>query len=378
MKSKVSRRDFVRTSATVGVAAGLITDSRLTGFAQAKPSRPTVVSSANGLRATAKAMELIRAGKDTLDAVVAGVNIVEDDPKDMSVGYGGLPNEEGVVELDASVMHGPTRRAGAVASLRHIKNPSNVAKLVLERTDHLLLVGEGALRFALAHGFEKQELLTPESRAVWLRWKESHSDRDAWGPGLSAPDTPAQGLIDYKGRMKPEEFLALAEEIVARPPTGTINCIAVNERGDISGTTTTSGLAFKIPGRVGDSPLIGCGLFVDNEVGAAGSTGRGEECIKINASHTIVEMMRRGMSPTDACLEACKRIAATYNGNRAKLSKFNINFYALNKNGEHGGAALWGFSINSRGQRRRGTYAVHDGRENKLHELAYLYELPDK
>jgi N4-(beta-N-acetylglucosaminyl)-L-asparaginase len=378
MKSKVTRRDFVRTSAGVGIAAGLITDSRLTGFAQTNPQRPVVVASANGLSATAKAMEMIGAGKDTLDSVVAGVNIVEDDPKDMSVGYGGLPNEEGVVELDASVMHGPTKRAGAVASIRNIKNPSKVAKLVMERTDHLLLVGEGALRFALAHGFEKQELLTAESRAIWLRWKETHSDRDAWGPGLSAPDTPAQGLLDYKGSMKPEQLLALADEIIFRPPTGTINCIAVNGRGEISGTTTTSGLAFKIPGRVGDSPLIGCGLFVDNEVGAAGSTGRGEECIKINASHTIVEMMRRGMSPTDACLEACKRVANTYNGNRTKLSKFNINFYALNKNGQYGGAALWGYSLTSRGERRRGMYAVHDGRENKLRELAYLYEIPDR
>ncbi|HXG90915.1 MAG TPA: N(4)-(beta-N-acetylglucosaminyl)-L-asparaginase [Blastocatellia bacterium] len=377
MKSKLTRRDFVRTTTTAGIAAGLITDSRLT-FAQSKPSRPLVVSSANGLRATEKAMEMIRAGKDTLDAVIAGVNIVEDDPKDMSVGYGGLPNEEGVVELDASVMHGPTKRAGAVASIRYIKNPSKVAKLVMERTDHLLLVGEGALRFALAHGFEKQELLTPESRAIWLRWKETMSDRDAWGPGLASPDTPSQSILDYKGDMDPRELLALADEIIAHPITGTINCIAVNERGDISGTTTTSGLSFKIPGRVGDSPLIGCGLFVDNEVGAAGSTGRGEECIKINGAHTVVEMMRRGMSPTDACMEAVKRVANNYNNNLDKLRKVSINFYALNKNGEYGGATLWGYSTNTRGERRRGQYAVHDGRENKLHDLAYLYESPDK
>jgi N4-(beta-N-acetylglucosaminyl)-L-asparaginase len=377
---KLGRRDFVRTGALASFTAGLAGGAPIGSFAQQKGSRPLVVSSANGLRANAKAMEMIRAGADTLDAVVAGVNIVEDDPKDMSVGYGGLPNEEGDVELDASVMHGPTKRAGAVASLRYIKNPSKVAKLVLERTDHLLLVGEGALRFALAHGFKKEDLLTEESRAVWLKWKETMSDKDAWGPGLAAPDgvDPNQSFL-YDGPMRREEILALADQIIAHPPTGTINCIAVNSRGDISGTTTTSGLAFKIPGRVGDSPIIGAGLFVDNEVGAAGSTGRGEENIKINGAHTIVEMMRRGMSPTDACLEACKRVSNSYNGNMKKLRTFSINFYALNKSGEYGGAALFGYSaVNKKGERKRNQYAVHDGRENKLRDLAYLYESPDK
>lgn len=376
MTAKITRRSFVRSSALVGVAAGLGGNASPTGFSQSKASRPVVVASANGLAATAKAMEMIRAGADTLDAAIAGVNIVEDDPKDMSVGYGGLPNEEGDVELDASVMHGPTKRAGAVASLRHIKNPSKVAKLIMDRTDHLLLVGEGALRFALAHGFKKEELSTPESRAIWLRWKERHSDKDGWGPGLASPDTP-QTSSYYDGVMKEAELLALADKIIASPPTGTINCIAINERGDISGTTTTSGLAFKIPGRVGDSPLIGCGLFVDNEVGAAGSTGRGEECIKINGAHTVVEMMRRGMSPTDACLEAIKRIADNYNRNMAKLSRFNISFYALNKKGEFGAASLFGLRETEKG-RRPNQYAVHDGRVNKLHDVAYLYDVPQK
>jgi N4-(beta-N-acetylglucosaminyl)-L-asparaginase len=376
---KLGRRDFFRTSALASITAGLAGGAPLRGFAQSKGSRPLVVSSANGLRATSKAMEMIRAGADTLDAVVAGVNIVEDDPKDMSVGYGGLPNEEGDVELDASVMHGPTKRAGAVASIRYIKNPSKVAKIVMERTDHLLLVGEGALRFALAHGFKKEDLLTEESRAVWLKWKETMSDKDAWGPGLTAPDgvDPNQSFF-YDGPMKRDEIIALADRIIAHPPTGTINCIAVNERGDISGTTTTSGLAFKIPGRVGDSPIIGAGLFVDNEVGAAGSTGRGEENIKINGAHTIVEMMRRGMSPTDACLEACKRVSNSYNGNMKKLRTFSINFYALNKSGEYGGGALWGYSVNKKGERKRVQYAVNDGADNKLHDIAYLYESPDK
>ncbi len=377
MKTNVTRRDFFRTSAVAGLGARLFDGLSPFRFGQSKGSRPLVVSSANGVRATAKAMQMIREGKDTLDAVVAGVAIVEDDPKDMSVGYGGLPNEDGVVELDASVMHGPTKRAGAVASIQRIKNPAQVAKLVMERTDHVLLVGPGALRFALAHGFKDQELLTDEARIVWLRWKERMSDDDSWGPGLAAPPDPKQSRL-YDGTPIRAELLALAEEYIAHPPTGTINCMAINELGDISGTTTTSGLFHKLAGRVGDSPLIGCGLFVDNEVGAAGSTGRGEECIKINGSHTVVEMMRRGMSPTDAALEACKRVAANYNNDKAKLKKFSIEFYALNKNGEHGAAGLWGYSVSARGDRKRNQYAVNDGKENKLQDIAYLYESPDK
>jgi len=349
----MSRRRFVEAAV---VAAGLGS-----GGAEAAGARPLVIASFNGLAATAKAMEKLRSGADTLDAVVAGVNLVEDDPSDLTVGYGGLPNEEGEVELDASVMHGPTRRAGAVASLRHIKNPSLVAKLVMERTDHLLLVGEGALRFALAHGFEKQNLLTPQARTVWLRWKETMSDRDAWGPGLAT--APPRAARDPQ--------IAWADRIIASRPTGTINCLAVDGRGDISGVTTTSGLAFKLPGRVGDSPLIGCGLFVDNEVGAAGSTGRGEECIKINGAHTIVEAMRRGTSPTEACREAVQRVAATYGNDRATLAKFNIKFYALNKAGAHGAVALWGTYNGQTSQ-----YAVNDGQTNRLLDMGYLYPAP--
>ena len=377
MKIKLTRRDFFRSGAFAGVSARLFGGLAPITFAQSRGARPLVIASANGLRATAKAMEMIRAGKDTLEAVVAGVAIVEDDPKDMSVGYGGLPNEDGVVELDASVMHGPTKRAGAVASIQRIKNPAQVAKLVLERTDHVLLVGPGALRFALAHGFKDQELLTDEARIVWLRWKERMSNDDSWGPGLAAPPDPKQSKL-YDGTNVRAELLALADEYIAHPPTGTINCIAINERGDISGTTTTSGLFHKLAGRVGDSPLIGCGLFVDNEIGAAGSTGRGEECIKINGAHTVVEMMRKGMSPTEAALEACKRVSANYNNDKAKLKKFGIEFYAMNKDGQHGAAGLWGYSVDSRGERKRSQYAVHDGKENKLHDIAFLNEAPDK
>src|SRR5437867_4075421 len=216
MKIRVTRRDFFRTSAVAGLGARFFGGWTPVSFAQAKGSRPIVVSSANGLRATAKAMQMIREGKDTLDAVVAGVAIVEDDPKDMSVGYGGLPNEDGVVELDASVMHGPTKRAGAVASIQRIKNPAQVARLVMERTDHVLLVGPGALRFALAHGFKDQELLTDEARIVWLRWKERMSDDDSWGPGLAAPPDPKQSRL-YDGTPIRAELLALADEYIAHP-----------------------------------------------------------------------------------------------------------------------------------------------------------------
>lgn len=378
MKIKLTRRDFFRTGAVAGLGARLFGGSLPITFAQSKGARPLVVASANGLRATAKAMEMIRGGADTLDAVVAGVAIVEDDPKDMSVGYGGLPNEDGVVELDASVMHGPTKRAGAVASLQRIKNPAQVAKLVMERTDHVLLVGPGALRFALAHGFKDQDLLTDEARIVWLRWKERMSEDDSWGPGLASPNPSHRQTNLLNEDPARAELIALADEYIAHPPTGTINCIAINERGEISGTTTTAGLFHKLAGRVGDSPLIGCGLFVDNEVGAAGSTGLGEECIKINGAHTVVEMMRKGMSPTEGALEACKRVAANYNNDMAKLKKFNIDFYALNKKGEYGAATLWGYTVNTRGERRRNQYAVNDGKENKLHDIAYVYESPDK
>jgi N4-(beta-N-acetylglucosaminyl)-L-asparaginase len=377
----LKRRDFIQLTGMAGVA-GLSAPS-LAGESSAstpQPSRPVVISSANisraptgeefngGILCISKAMEIIKKGGDTLDAVVAGVNIVEDDPRDNSVGYGGLPNEEGDVELDASVMHGPTRRAGAVASLRYIKNPSQVAKLVLERTDHILLVGEGALRFALKQGFKKEELLTEPSRLAWLAWKEGLNPSDAWGPSPLKTARSGSGKVSQSGLSREE--IALNEwiaETLHNRPTGTINCLAVDANGDISGVTTTSGLAWKIRGRVGDSPLIGCGLYVDNEVGAAGSTGRGEECIYINGAHTVVENMRRGMSPTDASMDAIKRVAARYGNNQEELRKFNINFYAVNKRGEYGAAVLWKVA-------RGGRFAVHDGREAKIVESAFLFE----
>lgn len=320
----------------------------------AKGPRPVIISSPNGLKHLDAGMAVLKKGGDPLDAVLAVVTRVEDDPNDNSVGYGGLPNEDGEVELDASLMHGPTRRAGAVGSLRKIKNPSLVARVVMERTNHVFLVGEGALRFAQDEGFEPMNLLTEKSRTAWLAWKATSSKN--WRPGLDSPEwkQTLAALLDTPEKRAWQEWL---HEVVTYPPTGTINCLAVNEKGDISGTTTTSGLAWKIAGRVGDSPIIGAGLYVDNDVGAAGSTGRGEENIKIAGGHTIVEMMRKGMSPTDACLEALHRVVRNYSFDPSRLQQFYLIFYALNKDGAHGAASLW--ENYPTGERM--TYAVHDG-----------------
>lgn len=381
-KDSVGRRDFIRNTALAGLSVPLLGAETPAASPQAKAlgqARPVVISSANinpqpnggvfngGLECVGKAMQILKSGGDTLDAVVAGVNIVEDDPRDNSVGYAGLPNAEGEVELDSSVMHGPSSRAGSVAGLRYIKNPSKVAKLVLERTDHIMLVGEGALRFALAHGFKKEDLLTEDSRKIWMKWKEGMSDDDTWGPSKKHPHPASASSKKTASLNLSREEVAFnnwAEDIIRRRPTGTINCLAVNADGDISGVTTTSGLAWKIPGRVGDSPIIGAGLYVDNEVGAAGSTGRGEENIFICGGHTIVENMRRGMSPTEAALDALKRISHRYGDDPAELAKFSISFYAVNKAGEYGAASLW----------QGGKFAVHDGKQAKILDTAFLYE----
>ncbi len=350
MKSKVSRRDFIKTGA--GLAAASLVAPAGRGRAQTVPAAASplvVVASGNGLQATAKAMSLLKGGADPLDAVIAGVNIVEDDPKEHGVGYGGLPNEEGVVELDASVMYGPTHTAGAVASLRNIKNPSKVARLVMERSDHVLLVGEGALKFALAHGFQEEDLLTDEAREIWLRWKENLSDRDNWFPPEKKRETLNAALQSLR-------------------PTGTINCLARDASAVLAGVTTTSGLAWKLPGRVGDSPIIGAGLYVDNEVGAAGSTGLGEANLLTCASFNIVAFMEKGLTPEEACLRELEKIAA-----KAKLQPrrheadgrpaFGLSFYAISKKGAYGSASMF----------EGAQYAVNDGRENKLVPTAYLF-----
>lgn len=355
MVISIKRRDFLKTATAAGVTALVGDKLSALGQLQAQTQsavKPVVISSANGLMATAKAMEMIQQGADALDAVIAGVNIVEDDPNDNSVGYGGLPNEEGVVELDASVMHGPSGRGGAVASICNIKNPSKVAKMVMDRSDHVLIVGEGALKFAKAHGFKEENLLTESSREIWLKWKENLSAEDDWLPphDIESKDI-GEGLKSYLRNH------------------GTINCDAIDLKGNISGVTTTSGLAFKIPGRIGDSPILGAGLYVDNEVGAAGSTGRGEANLLSCSSVMIVEYMRQGKSPEQACLMACERIASHTKERRLlndqNRPKFNVNFYAINKKGEYGGAAIWS------GPR----YAINTGeKQSRLMECAYLFK----
>jgi N4-(beta-N-acetylglucosaminyl)-L-asparaginase len=370
-----SRRKFFLTSLASSAIAGagkLLAGASPANAAIARaaalaPSgkRPLIISSTNGLHALDKGMDILKKGGDTLDAVIAAVTVVEDDPNDTSVGYGGLPNEEGEVELDASCMHGPTGRAGSVASVRRIKNVARLAQTVMQKTNHVMIVGEGARRFAVAEGFEDQNLLTDSTRKIWLAWKASSSLN--WRPGIDSPEWKDHISAIFDG--DPEQ-IAFAERVIARPPTGTIPCMAVDEKGDISATTTTSGLAWKIPGRVGDSPIIGAGCCVDNEVGAAGSTGKGEENIKISGGHTIIEMMRKGMSPQDACLEAMHRVAHNYKNDKTKLSTFHIFFYALNKDGVHGAASLW----NNAYSKKAATYAVHDGTEAKLVKCAPLFD----
>ena len=344
MSSHLIRREFLKV-ASATLAGGAITQGWTRAQSAAPAVLPVVISSANGMKATARAMEILKGGGKPLDGVIAGVNIVEDDPNDNSVGYGGLPNEDCEVELDASVMDGLTCRCGAVAALKYIKNPSKVARLVMERTDHILLVGDGALDFAIKMGFQKENLLTEDSRKKWLEWRSNLSATDAW---LSEEQegTPFGAVIKHYG---------------------TINCLAVDSAGNVAGTTTTSGLAWKIAGRVGDSPIIGAGLYVDNEIGAAGSTGRGEANIKVCGAHTVIELMRQGKTPEQACIETLERVVKTTKEkrllNKEGRPNFQLNFYAVTKRGEFGAAALY-----------PSRFCVNTGTESKLVNSAHLFE----
>jgi N4-(beta-N-acetylglucosaminyl)-L-asparaginase len=387
IKNDWSRRQFFLTTVAGGIAASTrklfgsaspeITPAPHTASSAAEamqaatsaPTRPMIICAANGFKHLDDGMAVLKSGGDTLDAALAVVTKVEDDPEDDSVGYGGLPNEDGVVELDASVMHGPTRKAGSIASIQKIKNPSLVAKAVMQKTNHLMIVGDGALRFAVDEGFQPMNLLTDRSRLAWLAWKASTAEN--WRPGLDSPEWKEKmaTLLDTPER---QTWAAHIEDVVNHPPTGTINCLAVNEKGDISGTTTTSGLAWKIAGRVGDSPIIGAGLYVDGDVGGGGSTGRGEENIKISGGHTIVEMMRQGKSPKDACLEALARVVRNYSIDKTRLKKFHLLFYAMNKDGAHAGASLWATTPSG----HRFSYAVHDGTKAQLLPCTPFFDQP--
>jgi N4-(beta-N-acetylglucosaminyl)-L-asparaginase len=343
--TKLNRREFVQTTTAAAAAAAV----PKTMFAQAptmmspKSAKPVVVSSANGNKfknggtktCVETAYERITAGGDVLDALIAGVNIVELDPLDDSVGYGGLPNAEGVVQLDSCCMHGPKKRAGGVAEIEGVRTPSKVAQLVMDDTDHHLLVGKGAQEFARSMGFKiEDDLNTENSRSKWLEWKRRTDPLHYLSPKERqiayhkvAMDMVAEGLID------PVHYY------------GTINCDGVNAKGEICGVTTTSGLAWKIPGRAGDSPILGAGLYVDGDVGAAGSTGRGEANLYNLCSFFIVEEMRRGAHPKDAGMAALKRVAANTIEKRLlndrKQPNFGLNFYILNAKGEYAGVSMY-------------------------------------
>jgi len=389
----MKRRDFLSglaiTSATLATAQA----TKGTVLAQTKDNlqvpraasaKNILICSHNGYQYIDAGFEKLRSGADTLESAITVVSGPENDPNDDSVGYGGLPNEEGVVELDACCMHGPTRRAGAVGGVRDIKNVASVARAVMEHTGHVMLVGEGATRFAVAMGFPKQDLLTEHSRKIWLLWKETHSNQDWWGPGLSDPNWKPPVPLTADVQEQPSHIqkmyaaaadLGIAEQDrmdaihkVLFPPTGTINCSALNEKGEMSSVTTTSGLAWKLPGRCGDSPIIGAGCYCDQDIGAAGTTGNGEENIKVVGAHTIVENMRRGMSPEEAGLDALRRISRNYNNDMTKLSYLGMIFYILRRDGQYACVSLW-----SNGSEKARQFTVHDG--TKRSETAkFLYE----
>src|SRR5947208_9486411 len=278
---------------------------------------------------------MIAGGADVLDALIAGVNIVELDPEDNSVGYGGLPNAEGVVQLDSSCMHGPRKRAGAVACIEGVRTPSKVAQLVMDTTDHVLIVGKGAQEFARNMGHKiEDDLNTEKSRGLWLEWKRRTDPEHYLDPKKRAQAWYDAGLqMVREGLIDPEHYW------------GTINCDGVSAKGEICGVTTTSGLAWKIPGRVGDSPILGAGLYVDGAVGAAGSTGRGEANLYNLSSFFIVEAMRRGAHPKDAGMEALQRVVANTVEKRLLNDRghpnFGLNFYALNAKGEYAGVSMY-------------------------------------
>ena len=315
----IDRRKFIKSLSSLGISLPLLRAKSFTDTAQNKKMNNPIILCSRGKDWAEDVLkpgwDILRKNGSLLDAIEKSANVTELDPRDTSVGYGGLPNEDGVVQLDASIMYGPNHNCGSVAALEGIKTPSSVARLVMERTDHIHLVAEGAQNFARMHGFKIENLLTESTRKIWVKWKENLSDKDDYFP-------PAGGNYDQERT------------------TGTINILAVDKNSDIAGITTTSGLAWKIPGRVGDSPIIGAGLYLDNEVGAVAATGRGEEMIRSCGSFLGVELMRNGRSPQEACEDVCKRII-DINGGPSKVD-FNDKIVALSKSGEVGCAAIRG------------------------------------
>lgn len=340
----ISRRDFVASSSSVAAGLALGGPGLLPlpqPFGASVVAPPVVIASSNGIRGVKVAYDRILAGEDTLDAIIAGVNIQELDPEDQSVGLGGLPNADGVVQLDASCMHGPTRRAGAVGCLEDIATPSLVAKAIMDYTDHIMLVGDDAKKFAVSMGFKTQNLLTEKTRQDWLRWKARLNPNDAW--------------LDHD------------DDVKIKFTTGTINMNAVNAAGDLSSVTTTSGMAWKVPGRVGDSPIIGAGQYCDNTVGAAGSTGRGEANIKVCGAFLAVEQMRQGKSPEQALLHVVERVIAMTESRLLSDNGrpyFDLDFYAVRKDGTFAGVSCY----------EGGNFAVCDSAGARIVTSAYLFK----
>ncbi len=355
----ISRRDFLERSAAIA-AAGLVPRALsadeagswaelpapdVVSSANAFRARPVVIASSNGIRGVKVAFDKMAAGEDPLDAAIAGVNIQELDPNDQSVGYGGLPNEDGVVQLDASCMHGPTKRAGSVACLEDIATPSLVAKAVMDYTDHVMLVGKGAKRFAQAMGFKEQNLLTEKSRQDWMRWKSRLNKGDAW--------------LDHDDDLK------------IKFTTGTINMNAVTAAGDIGSVTTTSGRSWKLDGRIGDSPIIGAGQYCDNLVGAAGSTGRGEACIKVCGAFLAVEFMRQGMTPEQSLMKVAERVIAMTEKrllNDKGRPLFDLDFYAVSKDGRYAGVSAYEGS----------DFAVCDEKGARVEKSGFLFKRSER
>jgi N4-(beta-N-acetylglucosaminyl)-L-asparaginase len=429
MPSMTTRRDFLSLSALTAGGLGLNADAWAQTAEAVKqmkpPAKPVIVTRVTGDNTIQEAYQSLLDGADTLDAVHHICLGRENDPKDHSVGLGGLPNEEGVVELDSCCMHGPSRSAGSVGGVQNIKNVCLVARKVYEHTGHVMLVAKGAERFANDLGFPSENLLTDDARKIWMLWKENNSQMDWWGPGLTSPQwkDPFAGRpvpkpsIDLHGlssnqqpdsaspQSKPDALTGIvprhptpewaetirvraqklaqmaadlgiapadrtyAVEQVLWPTTGTIHVSVVNPKGEISGATTTSGLAWKLPGRLGDSPILGAGCYTDQDVGSAGATGSGEENIKVAGAHTIVELMRQGLSPRDAGMETLRRIVRNYNGDMTKIRLLDMEYYIVRKDGAYAGCSLW--STGATGKPR--VFAVHDG-EYRVEKCAALLE----
>jgi N4-(beta-N-acetylglucosaminyl)-L-asparaginase len=382
----ISRRDFIGAGAA---AAAGVTLPKIAGampvitvrersepVAGAFAGRSVIVSAANGFdkdpsgkQGIRVAYDMLTRGSDPLEAIVAGVQIVELNPNDQSVGLAGLPNEDGVVQLDASCMHGPTKRAGSVGCLEDVAEAAAVAKAIMDHTDHIMLVGAGAKKFAIEMGFKTQNLLTEQSRRDWLRWKAKLNPSDNW----LDPVDPPPGPTAPAGAKRPSPDNQYSGVHVYRDASGvpytygTINMNAVTATGDIASVTTTSGLSWKIPGRVGDSPIIGAGQYCDNEVGAAGSTGRGEANIKVCGAFLAVEFMRQGMSPQQALMKVMERVIAMTEkrllDDRGR-PYFQLQYYAVNKKGEYAGACAYEGS----------KFAVADANGARLEDCAYLFK----